>query len=84
MTDLSGSLLGFMATDSYPVVSVKLRPIDERTIEVLEAHELLSRSDIVAGPCVRMRERSASKFPSPNDDNPNPKPSNPNKWAPRC
>lgn len=35
-----------MATH-YPVVSIKLRPVDEATMRVLEDAELLSRSDIV-------------------------------------
>jgi hypothetical protein len=37
--------LGAMATN-YPVVSIKLRPIDEATLKALEDVELLSRSDI--------------------------------------
>ena len=35
-----------MATN-YPVVSIKLRPVDEATMQALEDAELRSRSDIV-------------------------------------
>lgn len=33
--------------EKYPVVSIKLRPVDEATMLALEDVELLSRSDII-------------------------------------
>jgi hypothetical protein len=53
-----------MATN-YPVVSIKLRPIDEATMKALEDVELLSRSDIVRRALRHYACSLGIKVPSP-------------------
>jgi hypothetical protein len=53
-----------MATN-YPIVSIKLRPMDEATMRALEDAELLSRSDIVRRALRHYASSLGLKVPSP-------------------
>ena len=53
-----------MATQ-YPVVSIKLRPVDEATMRALEDAELLSRSDIVRRALRHYAQALGIKVPTP-------------------
>jgi len=58
-----------MATN-YPVVSIKLRPVDEATMRALEDAELLSRSDIVRRALRHYAQALGIKVPTPKQSKP--------------
>ena len=61
-----------MATN-YPVVSIKLRPVDEATMRALEDVELLSRSDIVRRALRHYASALGLEVPTPKRRHPKPK-----------